>query len=84
MDRAVFVQFDAGVEASIGAQNIECCLAVVAFPSLVDFRLGQDNEGGAIVVPLELNFIAFEEILLRDRCGELGDIINTDGGWLAL
>ena len=72
------------IETSTCTEKIESRLSVIALAGLVDFCLGQDNQGGAGVIPLQLDFVTFEKILLRSRRGELGHIEKLDSCWQTL
>lgn len=73
-----------GIKSSIGAKKIERRLAVVILVCLVDFRLSKDDKAGAMVVPLKLNLVTFEEVLLRGRCVEVGYVVYSHCRGLAL
>lgn len=84
VDRSFFIEVDSRVESTVRAQQVHGCFAVIALPGLVDLGLRQDDECGACIVPLELDLVTLEEVLLRDGCGEVGDVVDSNGGWLAL
>lgn len=84
VDWTLLVECDAGIETAVGAQDVQVGLSVIRLAGLVDFRLGEDDEGGAESVPLELDFVALEEGLLGDWGGEVWDVEDLDGCWHAL
>jgi hypothetical protein len=69
---------DPRVKATIGAEQVHSRLAIIALACLVNFGLRQHNEAGSVVVPLELNLVAFEEVLLRGRAVEFWHIVDTN------
>lgn len=77
-------QSDARVKGTAGAKDVHVGLAVVTLVGLVDIGLGQDDQAGALVVPLELDLVGLEESLLRDRRGKMGDVEDLDLGRHAL
>ena len=77
-------EFNPGVKASVCAEEIERCLAVVVFVCFVHFRLGKDDQAGAAVVPFELNLVALEEVLLRCWRVEVGNVVHSNCGRLTL
>lgn len=84
MNGAFFIEINSGVERAVRAQQIHCCFSIVALSGLVDLCLCQDDQVGAGIIPLELNLVALEEVLLRDGSGEIRNIVDSDGGWLSL
>lgn len=77
-------QSDARVKGTAGAKNVHVGLAIVTLVGLVDIGLGQDDQAGALVVPLELDLVGLEERLLRDGRGEVRHVENLDLGGHAL
>src|SRR5436305_13406476 len=77
-------EFNPGVKASVCAEEIERCLAIVVFVCFVHFRLGKDDQAGAAVVPFELNLVALEEVLLRCWRVEVGNVVHSNCGRLTL
>lgn len=77
-------QGDTRVKGTAGAKNVHVGLAVVTLVGLVDIGLGEDDQAGALVVPLELDLVGLEEGLLRDGRGEVGDVEDLDLGRHAL
>ncbi len=77
-------QIDPRIKTTIGTEQIQGSLSVVALASLVDLCLRQHNQRTTVVVPLELDLITFEEVLLRHRSGEVRHIVNSNGCWLSL
>ena len=84
VDRALLVQSDARVKGAVGGEQVHGGLAIVALVRLVNVRLRQHNQRSTQTVPLELNLVALEKGLLRDRAIEKGDVVNLDSGGLAL
>ena len=84
MDWTLLVERDAAIETAVGAQDVQVGLSVVGLACLVDFGLGEDDEGGAEGVPFELHFVALEEGLLRDWSSEVWDIEDLDCSWHTL
>lgn len=74
-------EIDPRIEASIYTEQIQRCLAiVVAFPGLVDLGLSQHNQTCTFIVPLQLDLVAFEKVLLRHGGIEIWDIEDLDCG----
>lgn len=84
VDWTLLVECDAGVETTVGAQDVQVGLTVVGLASLVDFGLGENDQSRAEGVPLELDFVALEKSFLGDWGGEVWDVEHLDGGWHAL
>lgn len=72
------------IKSTTCAQHVECSLSVVTLACLVDLCLRKNNQGGTQLIPLQLDLVALEEGLLRYGAGELRDVENLDGSWLAL
>ena len=85
-------EFNPGVKASVCAEEIERCLAVVVFVCFVHFRLGKDDQAGAAVVPFELNLdrppMLLRQELDRDDAVlgrvEVGNVVHSNCGRLTL
>lgn len=84
MDRTILVQGHASIEGAGSAEQVQRGLAVVALAGAVDVGLGQHQEAGAVLVPLQLDLVTLEEGLLRNGVGEQRDVEDFDGGGLAL
>ena len=84
VDRSIFIEVNSGVESTVRAQQIHCCLSIITFAGLVDLCLCQDDQGGACIIPLKLNLVALEEVLLRDWGGEVRNVVYSNCSWLAL
>ena len=72
------------VEHAVSAQKVESRLPVVTLSTSVDISLGEDNDMSSGVVPLELNLVALEERLLRNRLRKLWHIEDLDSSRLTL
>ena len=84
MNRPFFVQGDSGVKSTSGTHYVQCGLTIVTLAGLIHLGLCKNNQGCTELIPLELDFVAFIERLLRDRSVELGDVEDLDRSWLAL
>lgn len=73
-----------GVETSVGTHKIECGLAVIAFPGLVDLGLREYDQAGALIIPLQLHLVTLEKALLGDGVVEVRHIEDFHGSRLAL
>ena len=68
------------VEASICTEQVQRRLAIVALAGLVDLGLSQYNQACAFIVPLQLNLVALEEVLLRHGGIEIWNIEDLHCG----
>lgn len=84
VDGSLLVQRDAGIKCAAGTEKVQRRLAVVALARAVHIRLGQHEDAGTLLVPLELDLVALEERLLRDGAVENGNVEDLDGGGLSL
>lgn len=75
---------DPRVEASVCAEKIQRGLSIITFASFVNFCLRKHNQGSAVIVPLQLDLVPLEKVLLGDRSGEIRDVEHSDGSRLAL
>lgn len=84
MNWAFLVQSNPGIESTICAQHIQCSFSIIALPRLINLRCCQYDQSSPKLVPLQLYLVTSEEGLLRNRSGELWDVEDLDGRWLAL
>lgn len=84
VDRSFFIEVNSRVKSAVRAQEVQSCFSIVALSGFVDLRLCQDDQGGTRNIPFELNLVTLEKVLLRDRDGEVRDVVDSDGGWLSL
>lgn len=84
MDGTLLVEGDASIEGSGSAEKIQGSFTIVTLTSAVNVGLGQDNQAGAVLVPLQLDLVTFEECLLRDGAVEERDVEDLDSSRLAL
>jgi len=73
-----------GVETSVGTHKVECSLAIVALPGLVDLGLREHDQARTLVIPLQLNLVTLEKALLGDGVVEVRHIEDFHRGRLAL
>ena len=64
LDEGLLTKLNPRIETSIGAEQVQCRLTVVVLICLVDFSLSKYDQASAVIVPLELDLIALEEVLL--------------------
>ena len=57
---------------------------LVVFARLIDLCLSFDDQASPLIVPLELDLVSLEEVLLGNGGIEIGNIENLDGTWLTL
>lgn len=79
MDGTLLIELNPGVELAVCAQYVHVGLAVIALVRFVDLGRSQDNNASAILIPLELDLVSFEEVLLRDGGIEHGNVVDTHG-----
>lgn len=84
VDRTLLVQRDAGVEGTGGAEKIQGSFTIIALSGAVNVGLCQDNQAGAVLVPLQLDLVTLEECLLGDRAVEERNVEDLNGSRLAL
>jgi len=64
VDRAFLVELNTRVKATISTEDVHIGLAIVALVTLINLGLRQHDQTGAMLIPLQLNFVAFKKGLL--------------------